>query len=186
MKRNMRGFTIYELMIVVAIAAILVGIGVPTFQATVKNNRMTSNLNAFVTSLNQARSEAVKQNLPVRVCASSDGTTCGGAGVNWEQGWVVFVDRDNDGVIDDGNDCDNNATDDCIITVQSELHGEIQLRSTVNSISYFGSGTSNGADTFTICDSRGADHAKAVVVSSTGRPSISKKEADGTALSCPA
>lgn len=186
MNRKMHGFTIVELMIAIAILAILIAIGIPSFQATIMNNRMTSNVNAFITSLNQARSEAVKQNLEVSVCASTDGTTCGGAGVNWEQGWVVFVDRDNDGVIDDGDDCDSAATDDCILAVQSALTGETSLRSTDNSISYFGGGSSNGADTFTICDSRGADNAKAVVVSSTGRPRISYKEADGSALSCPA
>lgn len=184
MNRKTRGFTIVELMIAIVILGILMGIGVPSFQATVKNNRMTSNLNAFITSLNQARSEAVKQNLEVMVCPSTDGSTCDASG-NWENGWVVFVDRDNDGTIDGGNACDSSATDDCILTVQSALSDEITLRSSGSSISYFGSGASDGAETFTICDSRGADLAKAVVVSSTGRPRTSKKEADGTALSCP-
>lgn len=180
----MRGFTIVELMIAVLILAILMGVGVPSFQSTVKNNRMTSDLNAFITSLNQARSEAVKQNQEVVVCTSSNGTSCAGT-TNWENGWVVFVDRDNDGTIDDGDACGPGATDDCIMTVQSALAGDITLRSTGSSISYFGSGSSNGADTFTICDDRGADKAKAVIVSSTGRPRTSYKEDDGSDLSCP-
>lgn len=180
----MRGFSIVELMIAIVILGILMGIGIPAFQSTVKNNRMTSNLNAFITSLNQARSEAVKQNQEVVVCTSTDGTSCAG-NTNWENGWVVFVDRDNDGTIDGGNACGSGATDDCILTVQSALNTSITLRSTGSSISYFGSGSSNGADTFTICDDRGASEATAVVVSSTGRPRTSHTEADGSALSCP-
>ena len=180
----MRGFSIIELMITVVILGVLMGIGIPAFQSTVKNNRMTSNLNAFITALNQARSEAVKQNQEVVVCTSTNGTSCAG-NTNWENGWVVFVDRDNDGAIDDGNACGSGATDDCILSVQTTLPGETTLRSAGTSISYFGSGASNGADTFTICDDRGASEAKAVIVSSTGRPRTSQTEADGSALSCP-
>ena len=180
----MRGFTIVELMISVLILALLMGIGIPAFESTIQNNRMTSNLNAFITSLNQARSEAVKQNQEVVVCTSTNGTSCAG-NTNWENGWVVFVDRDGDGAIDDGNACGSGATDDCILSVQEALDGTLTLRSTGTSISYFGSGASNGADTFTVCDDRGANEAKAVIVSSTGRPRTSYKEADGSALSCP-
>jgi len=180
----MRGFSIVELMIAVVILGILMGIGIPSFQSTVKNNRMTSELNAFITALNQARSEAVKQNLEVALCPSTNGTSCAGS-TSWETGWVVYVDRDNDGVIDGGNACGAAATDDCMLSVQSGLSGDITLRSGSSSVSYFGTGASNGAETFTICDSRGADHAKAVIISSTGRPRTSTTQADGSALTCP-
>lgn len=180
-----KGFTIVELMIAIAVLGLLLGLGIPSFQSTIQNNRMTSSINELVTSLNQARSEAVKQNLPVRICASDDGTSCGDNSVNWEDGWIVFVDRDDDGVIDDGDDCGENATDDCILSVQTALAGNLTLRGNDNTLAYFGSGASNNTDTITVCDSRGDDYAKAIIISSTGRPSIAHKETDGSDLTCP-
>lgn len=185
--RKMHGFTLVELMITITVFALMLAIGVPSFQSTIMNNRMTSQINAFVTALNQARSEAVKQNQRVTVCVSTDGSTCAGAGVNnWESGWIVFVDRNTDGIIDDGNDCANNATDDCVLSVHAPLNGNTTMRSGNNAVSYTGSGASNGTRTFTMCDSRGGSHSRAIIVSLSGRPRISETEADGSALSCPA
>ena len=185
MFKRIRGFTLIEIMIGILVFGILLAIGVPSFENMIRNNRMTSNVNTFVTSLNQARSEAVKQNLPVILCSSANGTSCGGNSVNWEEGWVVYVDRNNDGDIDGGNDCGSGAANDCILTVEPGLAGELSLRSSANSLRYVGSGASDSGPTFTMCDSRGTSDATAVIVAASGRPSISQTEPDGSALSCP-
>lgn len=81
-----RGFTLIELMVTIAVAAILLSIAVPNFQMFVMNNRMASQANDLITALSLARSEAVKRAANVTVCASSDGATCTGS---WGDGWIV-------------------------------------------------------------------------------------------------
>lgn len=180
---KMRGFTIVELMITILVLALLAGIGVPAFQSTVMNNRMTSQINALVTSMNQARSEAIKQNRDVVVCRSTDSSSCAGSGSGWAQGWLVFVDENENGSIDGGgNNCDGSG--DCKLSVQSTLSGNIQVDANVSQLIYNGRGTSNTGGTFTFCDSRGAEEAKAIIISNTGRPRISKTKADGSSLTC--
>ena len=91
------GFTVIELMIVILIAAILMMVGVPSFTSFVINNRLTTEANSLVTTIQVARSEAVKRNSPVYILSTSgDG--------NWGQGFVLFKDNNNNQAYDSGSD----------------------------------------------------------------------------------
>lgn len=83
------GFTLIELIITLAIAAILLTVGVPSFQDTIKNSRISSQANEFITDLNYARNVAVTQKNAITICQSSNGTSCG-VGTTWQQGWIVI------------------------------------------------------------------------------------------------
>lgn len=89
-----RGFTLLELMVVLAIAAILMAVAVPSFALLIQKNRLATQTNAFIGDLQFARAEAIKQGQPVTICASSDGSTCLGT-TTWGTGWIVFADPDN-------------------------------------------------------------------------------------------
>lgn len=88
--RDSSGFTLLELLVTLAVAAIVLVAGVPSYFSIVQNNRAATQANELVTALSIARSEAVRRGARVGICQSDDGTTCGSAG--WEQGWIVFVD----------------------------------------------------------------------------------------------
>jgi len=90
MKKNF-GFTLIELMITLAIVAILLTVGVPSLKTFMQGNQLIASTNELVSALHVARSEAIKLNLRVSVCESSDGANCTATG-NWENGWIVFVD----------------------------------------------------------------------------------------------
>ncbi len=102
-------------MIALAVAAILLSIAVPSFTASIQNNRMVTQINDLHTSLSYARSEAVKRNNNVTVCKSSNGTSCTG---NWDNGWIVFVDNNFNGTVDAG---------DVILRVHGSIAGDITL-----------------------------------------------------------
>jgi type IV fimbrial biogenesis protein FimT len=85
------GFTLVELMVTLSVAVILISIGVPSFQQTIANNRAASGANELLGALQLARSEAVRLNSNVTLCASTNGTTCTGGG-EWARGWIVLHD----------------------------------------------------------------------------------------------
>lgn len=83
---RIRGFTLIELMVVLGIAAILLGIGVPSFRTLLQNQRLTTTVNEFFSAVNLTRAEAIKAGLRVdMVPADADAT-------DWTKGWIVFVD----------------------------------------------------------------------------------------------
>lgn len=88
-----------ELMITITVLGILLGLAVPTFREFSRNNSVTAAQNDLVTSFNLARSEALRRNRPVSVCASADGATCGDE-TEWSSGWIAFTDRGVAGDID--------------------------------------------------------------------------------------
>lgn len=91
-KGSSRGFTLIELMVTISVAAILLAIAVPSFA----NIAAISQLRSVSTELSAhsylARSEAIKRNTAVRLCASASGTAC--EDVSWVQGWVVLAGAD--------------------------------------------------------------------------------------------
>lgn len=99
--RSARGVTLVEMLIVVAIVAILSGTAVPYMGSLIDSMRMRTIANEFLSSMQLARSEAIKRNGRVALCRSADGTTCAATG-DWEQGWIVFHDADNSGTAGTG------------------------------------------------------------------------------------
>lgn len=84
------GFTLIEIMVVVAIVAILVMLATPSWQELIANNRSRTAVNDWIASTQFARSEALRTNARVTVCKSSNGTSCGTSGATgFEIGWIV-------------------------------------------------------------------------------------------------
>lgn len=101
--RRQRGLTLVELMVTLAVGIILLAVALPMYRSITANNRVAGQTNALVSALQLARSEAVTRLAPVTVCARSNDTTCG-TSANWSNGWLVFVDADDDGVLDAGEE----------------------------------------------------------------------------------
>src|SRR4030067_1077024 len=98
------GFTLIELMVTLAVGAILLSVAVPSFSTMIMNNRLITQTNDFVTALNIARSEAIKRSGRVTMCKSNDNTACDISATGWVQGWIIFVDSDNDAQADAGEE----------------------------------------------------------------------------------
>lgn len=88
--RSLLGFTLIELMVALAVLAVLLGLAVPSFTEVSLSGRLRSLANGLVASATLGRSEAIKRNAVVTLCASSDGATCAATGEgDWHQGWIV-------------------------------------------------------------------------------------------------
>ena len=163
------GFTLLELIIVMAIAAILLTVGVPSFRETQLNNRMTTQVNDFVTSLHFTRSEAVKRGRRVTMCKSDDGQQCKtGGDADWQDGWLVYVDNNGNSSFDVGVDA--------LLRPFEELQGGnviVANNPVANRITYTSLGRST-AGSLTFCDERGDNSARVVTISPAGRPTIYK------------
>lgn len=90
-----RGFTLVELMVTLAVAAILVAAAIPGFQAMVNSNRLAGAANELVAGLQTARMEAIRRGRRAVVCGSANanegaGATCASSNLD---GWIVFVDN---------------------------------------------------------------------------------------------
>lgn len=86
------GFTILELMITVAVLAILMGIAVPSFNEMIRQNRLATQTNDLLTAAAFARSEAVKRGVLVTLCpANANADDCSGD-AQWGNGWIVITD----------------------------------------------------------------------------------------------
>lgn len=98
-----KGFTLIELVVTIAILSILLTIAIPSFSALIINNRISTQTNDFISDLAYARAEAVRRNTRISICESATGTSCGvGAGATWDTGWMIWIDLNNDGIVNPG------------------------------------------------------------------------------------
>ena len=153
--KKQTGFNIPELMIVVLIAGILLAIALPNFQTLAKNNCLTNNTNSLVTSLQHARSEAVKRRENITI--DSDSGAAGDTG--WNDGWVV-------------KDASSNVLREVSLTCKGAT-----VTGSAATITYQSSGfTNNTANfTFTFCDDRTGETGRQITVNPVGRPNTNSK-----------
>jgi len=174
------GFTLGELLTAMAVAGIGLAVAVPSFTNMVNNNRRITAVNRMVTTMHSARSEAITRNQQVTVCSSKNGTACDGD--DWGDGWLFFADLNRDRAVDVGETILGSAPALTQLEVDS---GEFP-----SFFAYRPSGRIMGADfdanqgQFTVCDPRGADYARVLIISQSGQPRLSDHQNDGSAPSC--
>jgi type IV fimbrial biogenesis protein FimT len=99
-KRIQAGFTLIELMVVMAIAAILISLAAPSFARLIRSTSVASDVNTFLADLRFARNEAIKRGTVIVMCKSDDpeaATPSCSTGADWKSGWIIFADDNNSG-----------------------------------------------------------------------------------------
>lgn len=176
MNRKDAGFTLIELMIAVAVVAILLGLGVPAWHSVVSATHSSSARELLYEATLAAGNHAMVAGNAAVLCASTDGVQCSG-GSDWSHGWIAFSDTNRDRT---------RSNDERLLRVQGALPDGVHLRGTAgrSRLVFQPMGGTPGSNvTFTLCDKRGAAKASTVVMANNGRLRLSKPSQQA-ALDC--
>jgi len=161
-----RGFTLIELMATLSIAAIVLTVGVPSFRDLISDNRLTADVNDFISAIQLTRSEAIKRQRNTEICISTtfaaNPPTCTG-GQSWAAGWVVWADNNRNNAIEAGE----------VLQVHEPFKGNVTFTAAAKSLFRYNSiGLVDTAGTLTLCDSRTGEQGRQVAISNAGRTGI--------------
>jgi len=204
------GFTLPELIVTIVVLAILASLAAPAFKNFIANERIVAEANELISSFYLARTEALKRNMRVTICKSSNPTAATPAcdtSANWEDGYIIFADGNpnaNPAIVANAVFEPGAPNNEVLIKAQSALNdGNVNLTlrpragdtSIQNYVSYIprghtrltvtdGSGAQSGV--FKLCDDRGLSQVRTLTLSLTGRVRVqSGSAAQTSAGSCP-
>lgn len=160
-KGQHQGFTALELIITMAIIAILLTMGVPAFQNYGWNLRMKTAMDMLQTDLKLARGHAISHNSKAVICPADDENGCSGKPA-WQNGWMVFTDINGDR---------NKQASEPLLKYSGALARlNINSSSSRTYLRFFPNGTAPGSNTtIRFCDRRGAAYSGAITISNSGR-----------------
>ena len=172
-----RGFSVVELMATLAVAIILISIGVPTWRSMVTSNAVTSARALLAGNMQLARETAVEQIRNLTLCPSSDLQHCSGDYLAWENGVILFIDQD----ADRHRDVD----EPLIRVIQPMPHVTIQSSSGRRSIRYAPDGSAWGSNlTLRFCTPDNTRHNRAIILYGSGRLRASNRLSNGDPITC--
>ena len=151
---------------------------IPSFENIYFKHTQMRDLNNFLGALHTGRFEAIRQAKQTIVCPSENGEYCDD-GLNWDSGWIMFIDKNEDLLRDSGEKIfwTSGSMDEGFSMIGSET-----LKSNFG-FSAQGYALTNGH--FTLCDPRGPEYARAILINSTERPRASFTDSNGNTLTCP-
>ena len=175
MTTQLRGFTLYELLITIVLIALITGLAIPSFSSTIARQRQRVEIDALFHAIHLARKESIMRRKVVSLCPSNDGENCSPSR-NWSSGWLMFEnnDRDSPPRIDPGE------------SILARHRGDDQVRISANRKGFTLRATflraTNG--TLVFCDRKNRIVPRALVVSYTGRPRIAVHTTNRELYSC--
>ena len=162
-----RGHTLPELLTMLGIAALIAGSAVPVFSNLLLESRMNAAVSTAIHAVNLARQFAATRSEAIQLCGSDDMQDCSGR-PDWSAGLLLA---------DDGNRFRQGVA-------LTKGAGAPRIRSNRAILSFEGGSGFATPATLTVCDRRGALAARAVIVSRSGRPRASSRDASDRVLAC--
>jgi type IV fimbrial biogenesis protein FimT len=151
------GFSLVEVITTISIVGILLSISVPMFNDMISNMRLLTETNTFLNSFNYARSNALSQSTPTKMCPF-DGIGLTSCGNDWSKGWIV-VSTTSAGV-------------DSLIQSHTSGPRDPQKSTTSTEVTFTSRGIATTQSNFSICDNRGLAYARSLQVSAIGYTQI--------------
>lgn len=160
-----RGVTMIELLMTLAISAIIMGIAAPNFVETMRVNRARSASQQLTTLLNDARTEALKRNVPVLVCPSNDGAACiaSPTAASWAGSLIACYDVDGNGACDASTAAAPNP-----IRVLDRANSTVQVSGPAAVIRFNGLGAIASGFTFSVSAGTRAEQSSTIALAASG------------------
>jgi len=164
--KRIRGHTLTELLTAFGVVAIISGAAVPAFNSLLLDSRRNATITTALHAANLARQLAALRGEPVRLCGTGDQRECSGR-VDWSAGLLIANDRG--------------------------LRRNLPLAATARApwirsnraiVSFEGGSGFASPATLVVCDRRGGAAARALIISRSGRPRVSDRDASNRPLTC--
>ncbi len=170
-----RGYTIYELLVTLTIAALVMTLGLPSFGRIGADQRIRAQIDPLFHAIHLARKTSVTRRQVVTLCPSTDQRQCHDSN-DWSSGWIMFVNADRD--LPAWRDDDE--------TLLAVHQGDERIRISANRRSFTLRATELRATNGTLifCDRAGRTRNRALVVSYTGRPRVADRNTRGEPYAC--
>ena len=186
-RAHQKGVTLLEMLIALAVAAIVLTTVAPSMQTIVAKNRITADINTVSSVIQYARFNAIDQQSATTICPSPDFSDCS---TNWNQAKIVFMDANGNG--------DRDTSEPLLMSTEA-ISGGNNMKGPSTVIQFTESGATNVSETMSdtvsliLCDStKKADLTRALLINQQGRVRVSSdsnnddihEDASGDALSC--
>ncbi len=175
-RQHAGGYSLYELIITVSIVALVLSLGVPSFGKILADHRLKVEVDAIFHAIHLARKESIVRRRAVTLCPSHDGQNCA-AGFDWSAGWIMFVNRDRDAP------ATRDADEPLLQRFSVSSHNQVTANRRSFSFRTTALRATNG--TLIFCDRARRASPRALIVSYTGRPRVSRIDRSGNPYTCP-
>jgi len=175
-----RGFSLAEMMATLAIAAITASLAVPTMKNLVTNSQRTAGANELVSTLHAARSVAITRNVQVTICPSSNAEHCNDA--KWQDGWIYFVDNDQDRHVDANDEVLGAVNGIADITIRSQDFERFLVFRPNGQIMVDTAAENSGE--MLLCDARGPEFSHSLILHVGGKPQLTFDEDPDAYTAC--
>ncbi len=176
-KHDSRGYSLFELIMSLALVSIVLTLGIPSFGKIVANHRLRTDVDALFHAIHLARKESVTRRRVMTICPSTDGVWCDPL-ADWSRGWMTFVNIDRDWPAD--RDADEP------VLRWTRPHRENRIEANRRSFSLRSTELRATNGTLVFCDRAGRAEPRALVISYTGRPRVAYTDRNGNKYACPA
>lgn len=172
------GFSLYDMLTTLVVVSTIAAVAVPSFQQLLYRQRITAAINTLISALYLARSEAIKRSETAVLCPSPDGHSCVQRGNIWEQGYLLYIDSNDNARVD--------AEEIVVRYFETTIGLRVQTSADRDDIRYLPNGLASGTNaTFKFCDAHNRGAPRTVIVSNSGRARTSTRMPDGGAIPCP-
>lgn len=175
MSTQNRGFSLFELLLTLTLAATLTSLAITSFSGLAARQKQRVEINALFHAIHRARKESIMRRKVVSLCPSQDRKQCE-ASLDWSVGWLMFENTDNDSPpkVDAGE----------FVLATHAPSNDINITSNRKSFTLRATFLRATNGTFVICDRSGRALPRALVVSYTGRPRVARHTTNGELYSC--